>query len=131
MAIVSPRGNATSIAITVISKVPVSKGKMPKCLLANRGVHSVSVMKSQTDTSLKNEKDCDNKTQIIPIVVRRVIAAQANKNPSINFSFFNAVYYSNNELSKSWKDYLAVSNDFKKLSKMPCCALYSSGRKGM
>lgn len=92
MAIVNPNGNATNIAITVISNVPVSSGKIPKCLSAKSGVHCVSVRKSQTDTSLKKENDCESKTQIIPMVVRRVIAAQANKNPSIIFSFFNVLF---------------------------------------
>ena len=83
---VRPMGNETLIAIIVVSKVRDINGKIPKCLLAKRGVHSVSVKNSKIDTSLKKLILLLNKTQIIPIVVNMVIKAAPFKIDSIIFS---------------------------------------------
>jgi hypothetical protein len=40
MAIDNPIGNANAIAIKEVSIVPEISGSIPKCLSANRGVHS-------------------------------------------------------------------------------------------
>ena len=53
IAIVSPAGRDTLIAIIVVNNVPIIRGRIPKCWLAKRGVHCVSVKKSIIDTSLK------------------------------------------------------------------------------
>ena len=85
---VSPIGKATEIAITVVNRVPEINGIIPKCLLANNGVHWSSVRNSIIETSLKKVKLSDNKTQIIPTVVRMVIAALNLSKNSIIFSLF-------------------------------------------
>lgn len=82
----SPIGNATKMAMSDVSNVPVTNGAIPKCLSANSGVHCVDVKNSANETSLKNSTVSTNKTTRIPIVVKTVIAPEsANKN-SIIFS---------------------------------------------
>ena len=86
-AIVSPTGKATDTAITVVSNVPEISGIIPKCLLANKGVHWSSVRKSTIETSSKKVKLSDKSTQIIPNVVSMVIAALLLSRNSTIFSF--------------------------------------------
>jgi hypothetical protein len=86
MAMVNPMGNATPMAITVVNRVPVRSGKMPKCLLSNKGVHLVPVINSQTETSLKKLTDSDTNTQRIARVVTMVRDALHFNTPSINIS---------------------------------------------
>lgn len=53
MAIDKPIGRANNSAINEIKSVPDKRGKIPKCFSEKRGVHWVSVKKSQIETSLK------------------------------------------------------------------------------
>lgn len=75
------------MAITEVSKVPVTKGRIPKCFSAKRGVHCVSVRKSNTETRVKKTEDSEIKTHRIPAVVRMLIAAHSSRAPSMIFSF--------------------------------------------
>ena len=86
MAIVSPMGKATAIAIAEVKKVPDTRDIIPKCCSLNKGVHWVSVKNSKTDTFLKKEILSNKSTATIPIVVNMVIDAQSFKTISIIFS---------------------------------------------
>lgn len=81
---VRPSGTATAIAMNVVKKVPASKGKIPKCLSANNGVHWVSVRKSIIETSEKKPNVSETRTQMIPMVVKIVIKAEVANPPSIS-----------------------------------------------
>src|SRR5690606_34079324 len=82
----TPTGTAINVAINVVKTVPVKSGKIPKCLSSNRGVHCVSVMNSQKDTSEKNFRVSTERTKIIPTVVSTEIKLHRIIVSSINFS---------------------------------------------
>lgn len=75
------------MAIKEVIKVPDNKGSIPKCLLANNGVHSESVKKSTMETSLKKFMASSDRTRMIPAVMAIVIKALDNKLFSIIASF--------------------------------------------
>ena len=85
---VKPIGNETHNAIMVVRIVPEISGIIPKCFLANRGVHCLSVRNSKIETSLKKLILSLKRTQIIPIVVSIVTKAVSFKKNSIIFSLY-------------------------------------------
>src|SRR5690606_41581477 len=85
-AMLTPTGTASKVAIKVVKMVPERRGKIPKCLSSNRGVHSRSVKNSMIDTSEKNLTVSTDRTKIIPIVVRTEIKLQKIINASMNLS---------------------------------------------
>ena len=77
-AIDNPMGSATAMAMNDVSSVPVTSGRIPKCLSANKGVHCVSNKNSLRGTRAKNTEDSEIRTQRMPMVVRMLTAAQRN-----------------------------------------------------
>ena len=86
---VKPIGNETHNAIMVVRIVPEISGIIPKCFLANRGVHCLSVRNSKIETSLKKLILSLKRTQIIPIVVSIVTSSELQKNSIIFFYIFS------------------------------------------
>lgn len=99
----NPTGSANKIAIKVTNKVPLNNGAIPKCFWAKRGVHSVSVIKSNKETSLKKLTVSMDSTKMIPMVVRTVIKALVLKRNSIIFSpTLIITNYKTRPLKRAW-----------------------------
>src|SRR5918997_1541046 len=75
MAVSSPTGSATAIAITVAVSVPYTSGRTPNSPCV--GTHLVEVRNSQTETSRKNLTVSSKRTTTIPTVVKMDRYAQA------------------------------------------------------
>ena len=86
MAMHSPTGKATAIAIRLAIRVAVTKGQMPKRPMA--GCHSVPPKNFSRFTSslAKNNSDSRPRTMTMPTVVRIDIAPHRNRNPWMNDS---------------------------------------------
>src|SRR5688572_11363417 len=69
MAAIRPKGRATASAMALVNSVPESSGRMPNFASANRGVHSVEVRNSSTDTSAKKCTASEASTYRMPAVV--------------------------------------------------------------
>src|SRR5690554_1491536 len=82
----TPTGTAIRVAIMVVKTVPERSGRIPKCFSSNSGVHCVSVMNSQKETSAKNFMVSTESTRIIPTVVRTEIKLHRIMSSSMNFS---------------------------------------------
>src|SRR5687767_15914748 len=74
-------------AITEVVTVPEISAQMPYFLSAKRGVHSVSEMKSQNGTILKNSQASRKRERTIPSVVTTEIEAARKKRARNKFSF--------------------------------------------
>ena len=70
-----------------VNNVPESKGRIPKCFSVNKGVHCVSVKKSNMETSLKKRKVSTANTETIPTVIATVTKALEKSDFSIINSF--------------------------------------------
>ena len=80
-------GSANAIAMNEVSKVPDSKGRIPKCFSVKSGVHCVSVKKSKMETSLEKRTVSTDNTRIIPKVTAMVIRALDKSDFSMINSF--------------------------------------------
>src|SRR5436190_16384364 len=88
MAIMVPTGNATAKATVVVTTVPATSGRMPKCGLTGKfGVHIVSVRKLHKDTLRKNGTDSYNRISTIPVVTATDESAASNRPFSTTQSF--------------------------------------------
>lgn len=79
------------MAINEVNKVPLNKGKIPKCFSVNKGVHCVSVKKSTIDTSVKKFIASIERTKIMPTVTAIVIKALENSDLSIISSLIRLI----------------------------------------
>ena len=98
---VKPTGTATRMAMKLVRKVPESKGKIPKCLLVNKGVHCVSKRKSTKGTSLKKFIDSEKSTQMMPMVTKTV----TNPHKARNCFTSSSLYFKKIELEVSPLNY--------------------------
>src|SRR5687768_935810 len=86
MALSSPIGSATTIAIRETSVVPATSGRTPKLGLEKSGVHSVPNRKSAIGTSLRKAVVSTASTAMMPIVVPTESRAQRKSAHSIRNS---------------------------------------------
>src|SRR5687768_7964797 len=86
MALNSPIGRATAIAMVETSTVPATSGRTPNRRLAKSGVHSVPVRNSTMDTSLRNPKVSTASTMMMPAVVKTDNVAHSSSARSISHS---------------------------------------------
>ena len=70
----SPRGSAINMAPKATRNVPVTRGRMPKCLEEYKGVHLVSVKNSNMLTFWKKREASNIITETIATVVMIDIA---------------------------------------------------------
>ena len=69
MAVISPAGSATSMAIAEASSVPITSGSTPKCLSEKSGVHTVPKRNSPIGTSPRKATVSNSSTEMIPAVI--------------------------------------------------------------
>src|SRR5262245_539816 len=83
-----PTGIATANAITVVTRVPVTSGRMPKRGLANSGIHSVSVRNVPSPTCSKNGSDSNTSTTTMPQVIATDDIAAAHSSTAAERSLY-------------------------------------------
>ena len=76
-------GPATHMAMTVMSKVPVSSGMKPKTGGDPVGAHCVPGEEASGGTSLKKRAVSNSTEKTMPMVVRMAIAEQTTRKPSV------------------------------------------------
>ena len=81
IALMSPMGTATTMAINATTRVPLTSGNTPNDFDANSGVQRVPVRKSTIGTSRKNASASPNSVKMMPAVVRIETAAHKNRTP--------------------------------------------------
>lgn len=86
MAVRRPQGRATRPAPTATRTDPERRGRIPKCFSRKRGVHSVSVRNSSTETCMKKRTVSDRRTRTIPTVTRAEIPAHSASAPTMKRS---------------------------------------------
>src|SRR5687768_12250135 len=86
MAAPRPKGTATASAMTVTTRVAVTRGTTPKWASANVGDHSVLVRSSTMLTSAKNSIVGGMSATTMPRVVATETMAAANSNALITAS---------------------------------------------
>ncbi len=76
---------ATSMAMTDVRNVPQTRGQIPKCFSAKRGVHWVSKKNLSRETSRKNPTVSKIRMNIMPAVVKTDRIPHRNRTKWISF----------------------------------------------